>query len=81
MRTFTLNSREFYEGVTPAPQPHVWAGGLPREPLWPGPGEGVWVLANIEPRSSVRGTEREAEDAAGTALREWLGCVEAGRIG
>jgi hypothetical protein len=31
-RTFTLNSREFYEAVTPPPEPHVWAGGLPREP-------------------------------------------------
>jgi hypothetical protein len=30
-RTFTLNSREFYEAVTPPPEPHVWAGGLPRE--------------------------------------------------
>jgi hypothetical protein len=32
IRTFTLNSREFHDAVTPPPDPHVWAGGLPREP-------------------------------------------------
>lgn len=32
MRTFSLNSRDFYEAVTPPPDPWVWAGGLPREP-------------------------------------------------
>ena len=31
-RTFTLNSREFYQAVCPPPDPWVWAGGLPREP-------------------------------------------------
>jgi hypothetical protein len=30
--TFSMNSREFYEAVTPPPDPWVWAGGLPREP-------------------------------------------------
>ncbi len=68
MRTFTLNSREFYEAVTPAPEPHVWAGGLPREPRWVRPAEAVLVSAGDD-------------EAAGTAVREWLGCVEAGRIG
>lgn len=35
LRTFSLNSKEFYEAVTPPPEPHVWAGGLPREPrVW-----------------------------------------------
>jgi hypothetical protein len=32
MRTFELNSREFYEAVCAPPDPWVWAGGLPREP-------------------------------------------------
>ena len=32
IRTFSMNSKEFYEAVTPPPDPHVWAGGLPREP-------------------------------------------------
>jgi len=31
-RSFSLNSREFYEAVTEPPDPWVWAGGLPREP-------------------------------------------------
>ena len=68
MRTFGLNSREFYEAVTPAPEPHVWAGGLPREPRWARPAEGVLVAA-------------DDDEAAGGAVRGWLGCVEAGTIG
>jgi len=67
-RTFSLNSREFYEAVTPAPEPHVWAGGLPREPRRARPAEAVSVLA-------------DDDEAAGDAVRGWLGCVEAGRIG
>jgi hypothetical protein len=68
MRTFSLNSREFYEAVTPAPAPHVWAEGLPREPRWPRPEDRVWVAA-------------EDDEAARDAVREWIECVEAGRIG
>ena len=68
MRTFGLNSRELYEAVTPAPEPHVWAGGLPREPRRARPAEAVSVLA-------------DDDEAAGDAVRGWLGCVEAGRIG
>ena len=68
MRTFGLNSSEFYEAVTPAPEPHVWAGGLPREPRWARPVEGVLVAT-------------DDDEAAGDAVRGWLGCVEAGRIG
>ena len=32
IRTFTLNSKEFYQAVTPPPDPWVWAGRLSREP-------------------------------------------------
>ena len=32
MRSFGLNSQEFYETLCPPPDPCVWAGGLPREP-------------------------------------------------
>lgn len=31
-RTFTLNSKEFYEAVTPPPDPWRGGPGLPREP-------------------------------------------------
>jgi hypothetical protein len=68
MRRFGLNSREFYEAVAPAQEPHVWAGGLPREPRWPRLTQGPQV-------SAVN------DEAAGAAVREWLGRVEAGRIG
>lgn len=37
MRTFTLNSKEFYEAVTPPPEPHMWGPGLPSEPRVWGP--------------------------------------------
>jgi hypothetical protein len=65
---FGLNSREFYEAVTPAPEPHVWAGGLPREPRWARVAESLSVAAEND------------EDGRG-ALGDWLGHVEAGRIG
>lgn len=32
LRTFGLNSKEFYEAVTPPPDPWRWGPGLPREP-------------------------------------------------
>ncbi len=32
MRTFSLDSREFYEAVTEPRDPWLWAGGLPTEP-------------------------------------------------
>ena len=67
-RTFSLNSREFYEVVTPAPEPHVWAGGLPREPQWPRPAETVLVAA-------------DDDEAAGDAVRGWLWQVVVARIG
>ena len=31
-RSFSLNSREFYEAVTPPPDRSRWGPGLPREP-------------------------------------------------
>jgi len=68
MRTFGLNSREFYEAVTPAPEPHVWAGGLPREPRRARPAEAVSVLA-------------DDDEAAGDAVRGWLWQVVVARIG
>jgi hypothetical protein len=37
IRTFSLNSREFYESVCPPADPWVWAGGLPKEPQPRGP--------------------------------------------
>ena len=67
MRTFGLNSREFYEAVTPAPEPHVWAGGLPREPRRARPAEAVSVLA-------------DDDEAAGDAVRGWLWQVVVARI-
>ena len=68
MRTFGLNSSEFYEAVTPAPEPHVWAGGLPREPRRARPAEAVSVLA-------------DDDEAAGDAVRGWLWQVVVARIG
>ena len=32
LRSFGLNSREFYDAVTPPPDPWRWGPGLPREP-------------------------------------------------
>jgi len=68
MRTFSLNSREFTEAVAPAPEAHVWAGGLPREARWPRAAEGPSVSAGND-------------EATGEAFGEWVGHVEAGRIG
>ena len=35
MRTFAMNSKEFYEAVTRPPEPHMWGPGLPSEPrVW-----------------------------------------------
>jgi len=65
IRTFTLNSREFYEAVCePRERPWIPNGALPREPRRPTPSSGVWV---------------DAEDgaAAGEAGREWAARVEA----
>ena len=32
-RSFSLNSREFYEAVTPPPDPWGWGPRLPRDPI------------------------------------------------
>ena len=56
------------EALSVPREPHVWAGGLPREPRWPGGDSRLMVDA-------------EDEAAAGRAAREWLRHVEAGRIG
>ena len=68
IRSFGLNGSEFYEAVTPAPEPHVWAGGLPREPRRARPAETVSVLA-------------DDDEAAGDAVRGWLWQVVVARIG
>ena len=44
-RTFSMNSKEFYEAVTRPPEPHMWGPSLPTEPR-------VWDLPVIvEPRA------------------------------
>jgi hypothetical protein len=68
MRSFSLKSEEAEAALCVPRDPWVWAGGLPREPRWPRPPEGVWVCAD---------DGQEAGDAFG----DWLGHVEAGRIG
>jgi hypothetical protein len=69
IRTFGMNSREFYEAVCePRERPWIPNGALPREPRWPRGGSGVSVAA-----------ENDAQ--ADHALREWMRHVEAGRIG
>lgn len=68
MRTFSLNSREFYEAMTPPRDPNIWAGGLPRDPVRQHPSGGPCVRA-------------DSEAEAGEAFAAWLGHVEAGRIG
>ena len=68
MRSFGLNSPEFHEWVSPAPDPWGWGPRLWRDPQFPKEPDYVSVMAD---------TEAEAE----TALKEWLGHVEAGRVG
>ena len=69
MRTFELNSRDFYEAVAePRERPWIPNGSLPREPRW-------------GPRSDPLMVSGESEVAAEEAAREWLRHLEAGRIG
>jgi len=69
IRTFTLNSREFYEAVCePRERPWIPNGALATEPRRPRGESPVWVNA---------ATDAESEDA----VRAWLAHVEAGRIG
>jgi hypothetical protein len=69
MRTFSMNSREFYEAVCePRERPWIPNGALPREPRWPRPSSGVSVDA-------------ETDDAAAEAFGEWRRHVQAGRLG
>ena len=66
IRTFGLNSPEFYEAVCePRERPWIPNGALPREPLRATPSSGVWVRA-------------EDEDAAVQAVREWVGHLDGG---
>ena len=69
MRTFSLNSREFYEAVCPREdRPWIPNGALPREPRWPRRTKGPLVSA-------------EDDEAAEDAARAWLAHLDAGRIG
>jgi hypothetical protein len=68
MRTFGLNSQEFYDFVSPAPDPNGWGPRLPREPRFPREPDYVAVIAD---------DEAEARDA----FKDWVQHVEAGRIG
>ena len=69
IRTFGLNSPEFYEAVCePRERPWIPNGALPREPRRSTPSSGVWVSA-------------ETDDAAAEAFEDWRRRVEAGRFG
>jgi hypothetical protein len=69
IRTFGLNSPEFYEAVCePRERPWIPNGALPREPQRPTPSSGVWVSA-------------ETDDAAAEAFEDWRWRVEGGSIG
>jgi hypothetical protein len=66
MRTFGLNSAEFYEAMCePREGPWIPNGALPREPREPKADDGVWVCA-------------DNDEAARGAFGEWLGHLEAG---
>jgi hypothetical protein len=67
-RSFSLESEEAEAALCVPRDPWVWPGGLPREPRWPRPVEEVRVCA-------------EDDQAAGEGFGDWLGHVEAGRIG
>jgi hypothetical protein len=67
-RSFSLKSEDADAALCVPRDPWVWAGGLPREPRWPRPAEGVTVCA-------------EDDEAAGEAFGEWLAHVEAGKVG
>jgi hypothetical protein len=60
MRSFSLNSPEFYEAVCPREErPWIANGALPREPSWPRAPDGAWVAA-------------EGDEDAEHALKSWL---------
>ena len=82
IRTFGMNSREFYEAVCePRERPWIPNGALPREPRWPRGGSGVWVSGAQPVRGTGEHCLTETDDAAAEAFGEWLRHVEAGRIG
>lgn len=68
IRTFSLNSEEGHEAICGPRSRHIWGPSLPPEPRWPRKPADVRVSA-------------ETGDAAAEAFGEWLGHVEAGRIG
>jgi hypothetical protein len=69
MRTFGLNSPEFYEAMCrPEERPWIPNGALAREPKRPRADDGVWVDA-------------ETEAAAADAFGEWRRHVERRGLG
>lgn len=64
IRTFGLNSPEFYEVMCrPEERPWIPNGSLRREPKWPKGDDRVWV----------RGADDESAEGA---FREWVGHVD-----
>jgi hypothetical protein len=68
MRSFTLNSREFYEAVSEPRDPWRWGPGLPSERTCPQAASGPCIMA-------------ESDDAAVEAFAGWQANVDARRIG
>jgi hypothetical protein len=81
MRQFSLNDPEAYEALRSPPDPWGWGPRLSRNSRWRERSDPVAVMAGIEPRSSVRGTERDVQVEAEDAFAEWQRHVDAGRIG
>ena len=69
IRSFTLNSPQFYEAACrPSERPWIPNGALPREARWPRGESAVSVAA-------------ETHDAAEGAFGAWLAHIDAGRLG
>lgn len=66
-RTFSMNSEEGMEAICGPRSRHIWAPMF-KDERWPRKPAGVWVSA-------------ETHDEAAEAFADWLGHVEAGRIG
>lgn len=68
IRSFSMNSEEAHEALCTPRSRHIWKPMFKDPPRWPRDDEGVWVSA-------------ETHDEADEAFKQWLGHVEAGRIG
>jgi hypothetical protein len=80
-RSFSLKSGEAEAALREPCEPHVWAGGLPREPRWPQPPEEAWGGSAQLVRGTSEHGHADDNEAGGTAFGEWLGHMEARRIG